>query len=523
MIAPNTATHGNVYEESSIMDTHDKIDELLREPNLRLKVRRGSLIFSAPPPGHVRKALGHPMWIAVSESTDGEGKLASIFTQSALWHQRVVQGMSYKPVADFVVPGNTSIKVGGATSLSKAQIHKQQVTGHSFIDAVNLALLQGLSSRNQLAAWLDLTPYDTSLVQSVQNNRALQCVCSAFSSKLSGVKDMAAWFEDASKRIAEHHLRATMWRDFTPDGERPTYSTAAFSLCRPVTDGTSTLPLRQDSLTEWTGVFHRQAEAFEKVVQEHNARFNPSGVPWKQEHAPPNREIEDGQAEALTGGVERSTISGGHEVTSRNPAVSLIVQGDGKLYLHPSADMVIPAAEPLFYIFGAYHSGEEVQQRIDTLGAGKMFPIQISTLDSVATFTHPTSWSVPFTKNASTLKSFLEFLSEKQNVSQVDFVCHTYTPATADSEASISPTEACSFEPKKLPPRTTAHWENVGSMLDFSQIDWDTGKHKQGLLQVVTCLRYADGAQERGLFPSKPAMHMTRSVRVSKGQCYPVA
>ena len=426
LVGPNTATFGSIYEEGAVMDCHDKVDEMVREANLRLRVRRVSLVFSSASSSS-RKSLSHGMWVAVSEASAPEGALVSAFSQSSIWHQRVVQGMPFKPVSEFVVPGNASIKIGGVTSLSKAQMHKQFITGKELMDAIQESLFQGLGPRNQLAAWYDLTPYDVSLVQSIQHGATLQCVCSAFSNKVANAKDMALWLEDATKRVVEQALRASNWKEYVQEG----YNTASFGLTRPVTDddgGEVTLPLRQDTLTEWTSKFTRHADEFAKLVDQHNAEFNVSGIPWRQSHQAPARGEAESQAEAAADGVDRDSLSGGTDVVSKNSSVTLIFQQEGELYLHAAADIVIPASEPLFYIFGAYHSGAEVQQKIDSLGAGKMFPFQMESLDVEATFTHPADWRESFPKGVAKLKSFLTFLSEKQNVSQVDIVCHEYIP-----------------------------------------------------------------------------------------------
>ena len=64
--------------------------------------------------------------------------------------------MEFKVVADYVVPGSKRISVGGAASLSTAQMHRQHISGKPLMDAIHEALLQGMGSRNQLAAWHDL-------------------------------------------------------------------------------------------------------------------------------------------------------------------------------------------------------------------------------------------------------------------------------------------------------------------------------------------------------------------------------
>ena len=114
---------------------------MLPEAALKLRVRRRNLVFH-PGANQMKRPLTHPIWIALSDHTNNEGRLLSVFFASSLWYQRVVQGMEFKVVADYVVPGSKRISVGGAASLSTAQIRRQHISGKPLMDAIHEALLK---------------------------------------------------------------------------------------------------------------------------------------------------------------------------------------------------------------------------------------------------------------------------------------------------------------------------------------------------------------------------------------------
>ena len=531
VIASNTGTHGNLYSDHAMEKAHDAVDELLRDSDNNLRVRRGAVSFNPGTHGVHKRSLTHPLWICVSDQ-EQEGELLSVFSRSALWNQRAVQGVDFKPVSEYVVPGPDSLKIGGPTSFSKAQQFKQHISGRSLMDALQQAVWKGVNpTMGGVASWLDLVPYDTSLVEALaqaDNPKApMQMACSAFTCAVqqATLKDQALWFESASTRCLESFLRARSWKEFAQEGERPTYSTADFELCRVVAEdnGDLILPLRQDALTEWGNRFARFSDQFTALVAEHDKEFNPSGRPWKNDHPAPATEETEEQAEPWTGEtVDLETVNKSgkvQDIVSFMPSVHLLFTSDHRLFLHPVADVVVPASKALFQVYGDYVSGAEVQQRKDALGNDKLWDWAMTSLDYQATFKHPDSWTENFPDKLSSLKSFLAFMQEKQSISKVDIVCHEYDPA----HEVVAVKEPCAYEAKKLPKRSAVESENCGSLLEFSDVSWNSGTHNFGMLELRSVLRYMDTPQQKGIYPQKPGWHLKKSVRLTKGSCYRVA
>ena len=78
----------------------------------------------------------------------------------------------------------------------------------------------------------------------------------------------------------------------------------------------------------------------------------------------------------------------------------------------------------------------------------------------------------------------MEYL-EQQGVVEHAIVCHDLTETADDAAGAgliIKQAEKCACEPLKCAARTQSCVENFGSQLDFSKIDWSTGKHEGGVV-----------------------------------------
>ena len=68
-----------------------------------------------------------------------------------------------------------------------------------------------------------------------------------------------------------------------------------------------------------------------------------------------------------------------------------------------------------------------------------------------------------------------------------------------------------------LPPKTSASVANFGSKIPRSKIDWSTGKAAGNKCEVKFHLQYSDTAQLKGIKPDKPALFLTNSMHIEKG------
>ncbi len=125
------------------------------------------------------------------------------------------------------------------------------------------------------------------------------------------------------------------------------------------------------------------------------------------------------------------------------------------------------------------------------------------------------------------LSAFLDFLSE-HNVVKPSIECHDVKVVYKKDEMgnitakeyTIQPTKSCCLQPLKVPAAFKEDWDNVGSRFCLGQpknIDWNSGKHNYGYLQLRDRLVYQDTKQFQGIAPAKPGFSLVKPVRVVKG------
>ena len=171
VFGPNVAGRGNTYDDGELERCQDDCEQALKAEDLGLKVRRGQFIFALESIASRTRSSVHPMWMAMSSQVNAEGEMVCKFASSQLWHRRAVHNIMMKPVANYVVPfiGVSAIAPG---NLSKAQSHKQHLSGVDMFDKIRENLWKGMGlTPSHGCAMVDVLPYDDSLLQS-----SVQCL-----------------------------------------------------------------------------------------------------------------------------------------------------------------------------------------------------------------------------------------------------------------------------------------------------------------------------------------------------------
>ena len=365
ILAPNVAAHGGSYVDSSIEKLVDEVDALLKQDELHLNVRRGMVGFQAEP--NSKRPCFHSVWLLLSEVATED---LNPFARSSLWIQRAVQNVMPKQVGEYIVPGLQIRASSAATSFSKAQQFKQHVSGASLVTAIREQLFKGCHLPSSSAcAWLDLTPYDNSVLRSILHSSGkgpfemAVSVCWIDDSEIKKA-NLAMWLQESAQRTLEQFFKAKLERPFNQEHQAPGYNSADFVLTMPT--GNS-LAFRQSSVDEWSEKFVRMKDSFEKKMQERNDKFNVSGMTYKGESKRPL----EGTSEAPTQGdpfPESAVVKdiGEAKVTvpaKCNSSIDILIDSRGSFHLQAKQDCIIASSLPLCEVFGEFLTGAEIPPR----------------------------------------------------------------------------------------------------------------------------------------------------------------
>ncbi|CAJ1363954.1 unnamed protein product, partial [Effrenium voratum] len=262
IISPNVAGHGHTYEEQETVQVQDEVENFLRKEEYNLKTRRGQIVFSNESINSRTRPSVHPMIMCMSNQTKDDGELACLFGSSQLWHRRAVPLVKMKPNSEYVLPmqGQTVV---AAENLSKAQMHKQHISGVDLMDKLKEWLWKGMNMSQQFGAvYVDLLPYDDSLLLSTVQGLArarpkepqemVVTCCWARGDQDGDVrKKNAEWLTAAVGRAMDRLIRQKLLslpnvvvKEYTPEGTTPTNDSSLYSLTCPTADGN--LAMRQN-------------------------------------------------------------------------------------------------------------------------------------------------------------------------------------------------------------------------------------------------------------------------------------
>ena len=156
-----------------------------------------------------------------------------------------------KPNNEYVVPvqGQTAINV---ENLSKAQLHKQHISGVDLVDKLKESLWKGMNLSQQHGAMLvDLLPYDDSIISSTVQGAArarpkepqemVATCCWARGDQDTDIrKKNATWLSGASHRGIERLVRQKLLclqgftlKEYHPEASQPSTDPSHYTLTFP--------------------------------------------------------------------------------------------------------------------------------------------------------------------------------------------------------------------------------------------------------------------------------------------------
>ena len=550
VIAPNCGTYGEGDNNEVVDKAYDTVDGALRDPSLKMVVRRGDLAFQAYKSSTTDRCV-HKMWLCMNEAQGADGELLCKFAKSQLWLQSGVVDIGRKMEKDYIVP--CPLPQANPHDFGDAQKRKQKISGRALFDKVRMSAFSGLNlSSAHGCVWMDMLGYDPSLIQSVLGESTVlttakepqQAVVTLVplaepAGDLEKRKEVKTWLVSAIKNDVDRLLKAGTLKvpeykatEFVEVGVKPTYDPQEFVMTMPSAD--ECLPMRQTTLDEWLPKFQGHTEAFNKYMEDHNATWNPSGVPYKSGNAPGNKRScpessvqevnpKTFPSEATLANIKeiKGTI---HKIPSSQPDVYEVVTTKklNELFIHALNDGTITTEECLCQVHGHFHTGSEVATAKKK--QARLMPIKVESRNYTAVWEHPPFDGIqPFKKGPCPLSDFVAFLEE--NTKSVKMVCHIFDyPEENDTEDfTIRQGEACSFEPKKMPASAKVEQNNIAAFMDFDAVDWDTGTMPEGsLVTMHKHFGYEDSNQEVGITPQKPGLYFREPHLIKKDEVYKV-
>ena len=143
LIGPNVAGHGHTYDDTYCEKAQDDTEQLLKQEEHGLRVRRGQIVFAQDSISSRTRSGAHIMWMCMSNQMKNENEVACEFEKSSLWHRRVIAGVQMKPNGEFVLPF-AGVPPTSAENLAKAQMFKQHISGVDLINKFKESLWKGM-------------------------------------------------------------------------------------------------------------------------------------------------------------------------------------------------------------------------------------------------------------------------------------------------------------------------------------------------------------------------------------------
>ena len=402
---PSVGSFGNQFDEASVEESAMKIKQRLGNPDLRLITRDIFLHFDpASVPAQSKRPGVHKFVMALSDQGD-KGQLVSALAKSILWRRQVVPNMIHNKVcavpmlpSKLMVDSRRDFTTAGHNhGLSKAAIRRQWVSGWQVAAAFHDSLWQqvGLDSKS-FAVWVDVFAYDHSMAECIMRRTKEAAAPSQMyigtvwadmasrdnegqSDKAAECAKVAKWLQAQVRRKLYSHasegiLVVPNWKnlpDFKDCRTAPKINDADFGILHPA--AAKNLPVRAEFMEMMeTRVQSPDAKAaWTKLVEEHNATWNPSGKVWDSKRKAANAtggaaskkpRLLDPQPEQPTTKEELEAKSGKCVVFPFLQDVQLLAPTQaGGLWALAEADVTIDdLSQPLALIFGQFQVGEAI-------------------------------------------------------------------------------------------------------------------------------------------------------------------
>lgn len=570
VIAPNTGKD-DTYNELAIVEAVQEVEDHLREDTFSLRVRRGTIDLEEDSLGPRSTRPGFcTMWRIQSDAKDPENpkKWVSEFESSFLFRRgRTEKELPVLPPADYVNPCAPLVRQGqGAESLSKACRSKQWHTGITFWDGFVSSVLKGMPLRvTDGVVWVDMLPFDekfqNSIIQAYGRRSAqmpTQMIISPIWANMGNTGSGQEAIEKVDNGRIEVYLKKST-RNFCASRLRDKSikltdlavvdpASAASTDANPKLDSSKFvktcpnaagfLPLRQDvlDLLEQKINTPKQQEALKLIIQEHDKKYNPSGVPFKgdaKRPAPVNPENTEAQAAKVyppevQGPKSRDEFDGNDIMTGQNSDHEFMIK-DGKLWVHALADCIVSAGQPIIKFWGEYLCGSEKKKDIVKFRHSN-YMWEVNSYDFEAAFGTQKGKQVTEFKNyrPSKLSEFIAHLEDKGRVN-ITMECHEIKEITVSAAASsvqgppddaeiryeVKSTEDCLFLPKPVPVKSKPSKANAASAMDFSQWNFPACTHKLGRVKLVMTMHFDEDANT--IVPVKPMVYLTHPIKMKKG------
>ena len=285
-----------------------------------------------------------------------------------------------------------------------------------------------------------------------------------------------------------------------------------------------------------TARISKMTRELETLMDDHNKRWNPSGVPFKGEKKRALNEMaEDDQSKDAvkleSGGFDNKDALKPDHTIALNRSVELCVK-DKKLYLHAVEDCIVSTALPLCQLWGEFVTGSSPQEKKTIVkNKSSMMPIEVKSTSYEGHWSMVTKkGSQAFKTKPTSLLHFLEHL-EDEGFASFTFECHKLVQKIVDvplagtrsSTFSVEPTSECYFHSFTFPDKRTSQpkQENFGSLMDFKQWDFPQGKHNAGHVKMVPAFAFNEDSNT--IMPLKPHLFLVKPVKMANGQIAQIA
>ena len=437
--------------------------------------------------------------------------------------------------------------------LSKGLRREQWLSGWKFLNGIRQKLWSGMPVTNaNKAAFIDLFGFDASLSECVMR--------SAFASDGSAGNPVemcitTSWSQNdldcpnSNFLIAKFVLRTNMrlmrqlveeklyflddWSqsDFSMNVAPPVLNSDKY--CATFPSAAGKLALRQDWITAQESKFRTEEVKgkWKELVDRHNSKWNPSGVPHTEASRKRGAEGEGDHVDAEEIPAVEGQIESKEQFLTENPgAICCVIQNEefyytesGQLWVYGVVDDIIKDDVFVGLIYGNFLLDDEATK---AMKKGGTWTFSMNDADHVIGATaeiQPKGDSLPSTTMP--LSAFLGWL-EQNDIIKPGIECHDITVefekdeagAVTSSKYKVNCSRPCCLQPLSTPSGFKDGWDNVGSKLCLgpeSSMDWKTGK--VGVLVLRDRLSYLNSKQFQGVAPSKPGLVPEKHIKVAKG------
>ena len=393
VLLPNTPRFGTSIEPGRRETYHEMVMEAQKSVTEKFEQKTGlkcKLITGQLSKDHVRSKLRElrvDLLMVVSDQTDCEGELISVWRKSEFWQRRTVIN-ALKPL------DRSMYRTWGTNSLIEAKQrdwsveYRHHFTGQEFWDSMILDLCSNSLACPSIHAHVrDLTLYDPEMAMAVVNLVIRNGPYPKFSyCGLTHVHFLSSGqgkriVDHCAERITNHTLSQVEAGTFLLPGCAPLQPSAVpavpaveaahgtgapklsivFEVCA---QAGRMLPLRQSTHDRWSSTPSHK-ERFEAMAYAHNVTkgFNPSCTPFKLTRAAPDsvEQLEQATAAvavpAVPGVPETVTalenaFSDGLKSFQLTPSLTIFVATDGSAYVANTSEIevVVDRNEPLLKI-----------------------------------------------------------------------------------------------------------------------------------------------------------------------------